>query len=104
MVALISPVGAWVDEALCAEVGGEAWFAQPKGGPTYELNLARTICQACPVRRECLTFAVENDERYGIWGGLTPMERRPLVRAYKSSTQVEEPHEEGDTSCPTTAA
>jgi WhiB family redox-sensing transcriptional regulator len=41
---------------------------------------ARAICQECTVREECLTFAVKNGEKYGVWGGLDDIERRGLVR------------------------
>jgi len=39
---------------------------------------AKHICTACPVRRECLDFAVRVREPHGIWGGLTEAERRRL--------------------------
>lgn len=37
---------------------------------------AKAICSVCPVRRECLEYALSIQEPYGIWGGLTEMERR----------------------------
>ena len=39
---------------------------------------ARQVCAQCPVRQQCLEFAVSNRIVYGIWGGLTERERRPL--------------------------
>ncbi|MDX2819922.1 WhiB family transcriptional regulator [Streptomyces ipomoeae] len=38
---------------------------------------AKELCAACPVKRECLNFALENVLKEGIWGGLTEAERRP---------------------------
>ncbi|WTD05926.1 WhiB family transcriptional regulator [Streptomyces albidoflavus] len=38
---------------------------------------AKELCGWCPVRRDCLTYAVENGLREGVWGGLTAAERRP---------------------------
>jgi WhiB family redox-sensing transcriptional regulator len=38
------------------------------------------ICRGCPVRAECLASALERDERYGLWGGLTPNERAALLK------------------------
>ncbi|MFK4688238.1 WhiB family transcriptional regulator [Streptomyces pristinaespiralis] len=38
---------------------------------------AKELCALCPVRRECLNFALENDLKEGVWGGLTEAERRP---------------------------
>jgi len=42
-----------------------------------EIAEAKEMCGQCPVRRECLNFALENDLKEGIWGGLTETERRP---------------------------
>ncbi|MFE0192605.1 WhiB family transcriptional regulator [Streptomyces sp. NPDC058989] len=39
---------------------------------------AKELCGPCPVRRDCLNFALENDLKEGVWGGLTEAERRPL--------------------------
>ncbi len=68
--------GSWKDEALCAETDPEAFFPE-KGGSTRE---AKKICTGCEVRAECLEFALANDERFGIWGGLSERERRRLRR------------------------
>jgi WhiB family redox-sensing transcriptional regulator len=37
------------------------------------------VCHTCPVRRECLDFALRIREPYGIWGGLNEIERRDLL-------------------------
>lgn len=42
---------------------------------------AKAICQGCPVRQVCLDHAVATREPFGIWGGLTEQERRPLLSA-----------------------
>ena len=39
---------------------------------------AVAICCECPVKLECLKYALNNDERIGVWGGKTPAERRRL--------------------------
>jgi WhiB family transcriptional regulator, redox-sensing transcriptional regulator len=67
----------WQERALCAETDPESFFPE-KGGSTRE---AKRICTSCEVRRECLEFALANDERFGIWGGLSERERRRLKRA-----------------------
>jgi WhiB family redox-sensing transcriptional regulator len=66
----------WQERALCAETDPEAFFPE-KGGSTRE---AKKICTGCEVRAECLEFALANDERFGIWGGLSERERRRLRR------------------------
>ncbi len=66
----------WQDRALCAQTDPEAFFPE-KGGSTRE---AKKICLGCEVRHECLEYALANDERFGIWGGLSERERRRLKR------------------------
>ncbi len=66
----------WQERALCAQTDPEAFFPE-KGGSTRE---AKRICQGCEVKAECLEFALHNDERFGIWGGLSERERRRLKR------------------------
>lgn len=66
----------WQEQALCAQTDPEAFFPE-KGGSTRE---AKRICRACGVRDECLEYALENDERFGIWGGLSERERRRLKK------------------------
>lgn len=63
--------------ALCAQTDPEIFFPE-KGGSTRE---AKKICAGCEVRAECLAYALNNDERFGIWGGLSERERRRLKRA-----------------------
>ncbi len=66
----------WQDKALCAQTDPEAFFPE-KGGSTRE---AKRVCRSCEVRAECLEYALEHDERFGIWGGLSERERRRLKR------------------------
>ena len=65
---------AWQTDSLCAQTDPEAFFPE-KGGSTRE---AKKICGSCEVRNSCLEYALENDERFGIWGGLSERERRKL--------------------------
>ena len=67
---------AWQEDALCAQSDPEAFFPE-KGGSTRD---AKRICAQCTVRAECLEYALKNDERFGIWGGLSERERRRLRR------------------------
>ena len=65
---------AWQSDSLCAQTDPEAFFPE-KGGSTRD---AKKICTSCEVRAQCLEYALENDERFGIWGGLSERERRKL--------------------------
>ncbi|WP_278249995.1 WhiB family transcriptional regulator [Rathayibacter sp. SD072] len=73
-----APGGAlsWQADSLCAQTDPEAFFPE-KGGSTRD---AKKICTSCEVRSQCLEYALENDERFGIWGGLSERERRKLRR------------------------
>jgi WhiB family redox-sensing transcriptional regulator len=66
----------WQERALCAQTDPEAFFPE-KGGSTRE---AKRICLGCEVKDSCLDYALANDERFGIWGGLSERERRRLKR------------------------
>ena len=66
----------WQERALCSQTDPEAFFPE-KGGSTRE---AKRICTGCEVRQECLAYALEHDERFGIWGGLSERERRRLKK------------------------
>lgn len=65
---------AWQSDSLCAQTDPEAFFPE-KGGSTRD---AKKICTSCEVRTNCLEYALKNDERFGIWGGLSERERRKL--------------------------
>ncbi len=67
---------AWQERALCAQTDPESFFPE-KGGSTRE---AKRVCTSCEVRGECLEYALANDERFGIWGGLSERERRRVRR------------------------
>lgn len=65
---------AWQADALCAQTDPEAFFPE-KGGSTRD---AKKVCGSCPVKQQCLEYALSNDERFGIWGGMSERERRRL--------------------------
>lgn len=64
----------WQADALCAQTDPEAFFPE-KGGSTRD---AKKVCGSCNVKAQCLEYALANDERFGIWGGLSERERRRL--------------------------
>ena len=66
----------WQERALCAQTDPEAFFPE-MGGSTRE---AKKVCLGCEVLGECLEYALANDERFGIWGGLSERERRKLKK------------------------
>lgn len=60
----------WMNDALCAQVGGDLWFP-PQGGYCRE---AHAICDRCPVKAACLQYGIDNDLT-GTWGGTSERER-----------------------------
>ena len=60
--------------AACTEVGQpDLWF--PDQGDTGAAARAKRVCAGCPVREQCLTWAITTNERGGIWGGCGEKER-----------------------------
>ena len=72
----------WVLEALCTQFPPDMWHPEPKDSATGQA--AKNICHQCDVRDECLTYALDNNEQEGIWGGLVLKERRALKRLQES--------------------
>jgi WhiB family transcriptional regulator, redox-sensing transcriptional regulator len=66
----------WRDQALCAQTDPDLWFPE-KGG---SVQTPKATCARCPVRAECLAYALAHDVRFGVWGGLSERERRQLHR------------------------
>lgn len=65
------------ESAVCAQTDPEIFFPE-KGGSTKQ---AKKVCeQSCDMKDECLSYALENHERFGIWGGLSERERRTLSK------------------------
>jgi len=67
----LTPEGDWRDRAACAGTDGEMFFAEDGEG----IDRAVDVCRACPVKRDCLTYALDNHIRAGIWGGITERQR-----------------------------
>jgi WhiB family redox-sensing transcriptional regulator len=77
---MITPADtAWQERALCAQTGADFFFPEP-GSSVRE---AKRICGMCEMRSACLDYAMNNDERFGVWGGLSEKERLELRRTYR---------------------
>lgn len=68
--------GDWRDLAVCAEVGPTLFF--PEQGES--VREAKQVCASCPVRKDCLEYALDNGLFFGVWGGTTEGERRTMMR------------------------
>lgn len=68
----------WMEHGLCSKLDAhpDAWFPDTTttanggwGGIEEQVKAATEVCNQCPVRLQCLAYAIENNERDGIWGG-----------------------------------
>jgi WhiB family redox-sensing transcriptional regulator len=66
----------WENDARCLQYDPEIFFATRARAE----RRAKAICSRCPVRVECLAFALESKVEFGVWGGLNGRERRALTR------------------------
>ncbi len=67
----------WRELAACDGADLDLFFPVGVAGPArWQISQATAICQGCPVREQCLEYALRTGQDHGIWGGLTPEERR----------------------------
>jgi hypothetical protein len=75
-----------IDEAPiippCQTTDPDLWFSTDESRTKYKL--AKNLCNRCPVRKQCLDYALANEEPWGMFGGATPKERQKLLKARKS--------------------
>ncbi|ATY13355.1 WhiB family transcriptional regulator [Amycolatopsis sp. VS8301801F10] len=72
----------WLARAACQDEDPELFFPISDMGPgAQQVAKAKAVCARCPVRAECLSYALDNGLGNGIFGGTTELERRKLVRS-----------------------
>ena len=67
----------WYSDAACKKYPTHWWYMYDK----LKDRFAKKICNTCPVKAECLQYALQNEET-GVWGGLNDNDRRMLVRKF----------------------
>lgn len=67
----------WQDKASCRGIDTNVFF-QDHAGVSSNYASQRIMCAQCPVRLECLDFALDNHIKYGLWGGIAPRNRRDV--------------------------
>ena len=74
---------AWRRQALCVgHPDRGAWFSEDPEA----IRRAVAVCRACPVRFQCLCFAIDTREDDGIWGGVSPAERHRIRRSMAAAS------------------
>jgi WhiB family transcriptional regulator, redox-sensing transcriptional regulator len=71
-----TPPDQWQERAACFGIDPDVFFPISED----EAGTALAFCRVCPIREECLAWALKNGERYGVWGGTTEQQRRRLQR------------------------
>ncbi|WP_406089363.1 WhiB family transcriptional regulator [Streptomyces sp. NBC_01013] len=80
----------WRTNAACRDEDPDLFFPIGSTGPALvQAEDAKAVCRGCPVRKECLRWALENSQDAGVWGGLDETERRALKR--RSRRQAKDP-------------
>jgi WhiB family redox-sensing transcriptional regulator len=71
----------WVHRARCKDEDPELFFPIGTTGPAAtQIEQAKAICMQCPVRDQCLEWALATGQDAGVWGGMSEEERRALRR------------------------
>ncbi|MFJ4839619.1 WhiB family transcriptional regulator [Streptomyces sp. NPDC088746] len=71
----------WRTHAACREEDPDLFFPIGSTGPALvQAEEAKAVCGNCPVRGQCLEWALENGQDSGVWGGMDENERRALKR------------------------
>ena len=77
----------WRQLAACRHADPELFFPVSAAGPSLDqITQAKAICARCPVRRQCLAFALDTRQDHGVWGGMSEQERR--LRARKTRVRT----------------
>lgn len=81
----------WTTAAACRDVDDSLFF------PTRDTTVdkAMAVCEICPVRYECLEYALETRQEYGVWGGKTAQERLKIRRG-RNRSRLKEIHDLSD--------
>ncbi|MDQ6783277.1 MAG: WhiB family transcriptional regulator [Actinomycetota bacterium] len=58
------------------------------GMAAQQIGLAKAVCDGCPVRSSCLTFALTSNQEFGVWGGCDEDERRILRRQWRADSRA----------------
>jgi WhiB family redox-sensing transcriptional regulator len=71
----------WAARGACRHSDPELFFPVSSAGPSAsQVAQAKLVCSGCPVRPECLEFALESGQDFGVWGGASESERRTIRR------------------------
>ncbi|AXL92467.1 WhiB family transcriptional regulator [Streptomyces sp. CB09001] len=71
----------WREHAACRTEDPDLFFPIGTTGPAaLQTEQAKAVCRTCPVREQCLRWALDTGQTIGVWGGTSELERRALKR------------------------
>lgn len=86
----------WIEQASCLNHDPELFFPVGTTGPAVvQAERAKTVCAGCPVRGECLRWALDTCQDAGVWGGLDEEERRVIRRQRRRALAEQHPTHPG---------
>ena len=88
--ALLIMQGDWSQESLCIGAPPDLFFPpdERKGEASKLYDQARTICSTCPVKDSCLRYALLTHQEHGMWGGMTPRQRKVVDNHQRCATCI----------------
>lgn len=80
----------WRSAAACSDSNNTSLFfpVGVTGAAEIQIRQAKAVCVECPVKAECLDFAITTNQEYGIWGGTSEEERRVLRRVWRAEQRA----------------
>lgn len=76
----------WMNDGNCRNHPPEVFFPSDGVG----VIVAQRICATCPVREQCLEYALEERIDHGVWGGASERERRRILKRRRTTAGVDE--------------
>lgn len=77
-----SPIADWRARAACSGYPNTLFFPATDAADEAAVDRAKSVCDVCPVTNDCLEYALETNQRSGIWGGTSEKERKSLRRRW----------------------
>ena len=72
----------WMKDSLCTDssIDPEWFFPETELTNTFEVKTALNMCKSCPVRINCLEYAIKSKQTFGIWGGMRQRQIKDIIK------------------------
>jgi WhiB family transcriptional regulator, redox-sensing transcriptional regulator len=76
----VKAISSWWEQAACQSADPELFFPiASTGSGQHDVIRAKAICAGCPIRRQCLDYAIDSHQAHGVWGGASEEERQQIA-------------------------